>query len=205
MKKAKLTTSRLKADETAAITDAIIASMTGNAAFTTPSPSLASLGTQADGIRARLITIATLETDLVTEKGLLVDDLAVLKLDLASLVGYVQHESHGDPNIIHSAGLQVVGDRIPVGPLAQVSNLKLAFGDQEGALTVDWQPIYGAFVYLVETSANPDGPWTQVTATTRARFTLENLTPGTKYWVRVRAVGAAGFGPYSDPACKMAA
>ncbi len=38
-----------------------------------------------------------------------------------------------------------------------------------------------------------------------SKHTETGLTSGTKYWIRVRAVGASGFGPWSDPAVKMAA
>jgi len=39
---------------------------------------------------------------------------------------------------------------------------------------------------------------------TRSAFTVARLTAGTKYWFRVAAVGAAGQGPWSDQAMKMA-
>ena len=38
---------------------------------------------------------------------------------------------------------------------------------------------------------------------TKSKCTLANLTAGTRYWFRVAAAGAAGQGPWSDPATKM--
>ena len=205
MKKVKLSTSKLKPNETADLTDAIVANMTGNASFPTPAPTLASLTAKAAAVRVKRTLLTNMESDLTTERGLLADLTGDLKLNLAMLADYVQDESDGDPNKIHSAGMQVMGERTPVGPMPPVENLKVSMSDAEGTLNSEWQPVFGAFVYLVEMAPAPDGPWTQMSATTKARHTLTNLTPGTKYWVRVRAVGAAGSGPYSDVACRMAA
>ncbi len=205
MKKAKITLSSTTPDEVANIADGIIAAMTGNAAFPTPNPALAGVTTQTAAVRAKKLLITGLETDLATARGELKDEVGELKNNLLMLRDYVQAESDGDANLIHSAGMQIVGERTPVGPLPQVSNLKVSGTDAEGTLQAEWQPVYGAFTYLIETATNSEGPWTQYTAATRSRAALAGLTPGTKYWVRVRAVGAAGLGPYSDLACKIAA
>ena len=39
---------------------------------------------------------------------------------------------------------------------------------------------------------------------TKSKATVTGLTSGTKYWFRVRAIGATGPGPWSDPATKIA-
>ena len=39
--------------------------------------------------------------------------------------------------------------------------------------------------------------WASVGTFTVARFKLEALKPGTKYWARARAIGAAGPGAWS--------
>ena len=39
---------------------------------------------------------------------------------------------------------------------------------------------------------------------TKSKATVSGLATGTKYWFRVRAIGAAGPGPWSDPATKVA-
>ena len=43
-----------------------------------------------------------------------------------------------------------------------------------------------------------------VEPSTKSSTTVKNLTSGTKYWIRVAAFGAAGQGPWSDPATKVA-
>ena len=46
--------------------------------------------------------------------------------------------------------------------------------------------------------------WTNAPPSTKSKCTIANLVAGTRYWFRVAAVGAAGQGPWSDPATKMA-
>lgn len=58
---------------------------------------------------------------------------------------------------------------------------------------------------MVELASTSEGPWAQVNIITRVSYAFTGLTPGQKYWVRVRALGTLGFGPWSDPACRMAA
>ena len=69
----------------------------------------------------------------------------------------------------------------------------------------DYSAWYNELVKRADLAENSEGPWTQAIITTRVSHTFTGLTPGTKYWVKVRAVGTSGFGLWSDPACKMAA
>jgi hypothetical protein len=49
-----------------------------------------------------------------------------------------------------------------------------------------------------------DGVWQAVKSVTASKFTVTGLTPGAVYAFRVRAVGAAGVGPWSDEAVRRA-
>jgi chitodextrinase len=89
--------------------------------------------------------------------------------------------------------------------LVAPANLQASTANNEGELKCKWNRVRGASSYVVECAGNPNGPWTQVTVTTKSSHTASGLTSGTKYWFRVRAVGAEGFGPWSDLAVKMAA
>lgn len=205
MKKAKVTFVRNDAETVAGVTESIVAAMTGNANFATPAPTLASLTGKATALRVKKQSVTDLETQLSTarsEQKVLINEL---KLEVYMLRDYVQDETDGDESKIHSAGMQIVGERQPVGPLPQVQNLKVMVSDLTGTLEAEWRPINGALVYLIETALTAEGQYTQVTACSRSRCTITDLVPGTKYWVRVRAVGAAGLGPYSDVAYKIAA
>lgn len=205
MKKAKVTFIRSDAETIASVTESIVAAMTGNANFATPAPTLASLSAKAAALRLKKQSVIDLDTQLTTARTEQKTLITELKDEIFMLRDYVQDESDGDEAQIHSAGMQMVGDRQPVGPLPAVQNLKVMVSDLSGTLDAEWRPIAGALVYLIETATTAEGTYTQVTACSRARCTLTDLLPGTKYWVRVRAVGAAGLGPYSDVAYKIAA
>jgi hypothetical protein len=60
-------------------------------------------------------------------------------------------------------------------------------------------------VFETATENPVTGPWVFVGVSPRASFHVKNLRSGTKYWFRVRAVGAGGESTNSDPAVKMAA
>ena len=205
MKKAKVTFVRNDAETVASVTESIVAAMTGNAHYGTPAPTLASLTLKATALRAKKLAITELETQLSTARTDQKDMILDLKHDVFMLRDYVQDEADGDESKIHSAGMQVIGERQPVGPMPAVQNLKVMVSDMTGTLDTEWQTVFGCLVYLVEVATNPEGDWKQVAASSRSRCTILDLVPGTKYWVRVRAVGAAGLGPYSDVAYKIAA
>jgi len=61
--------------------------------------------------------------------------------------------------------------------------------------------------YLLEQTTNIaalDG-WKPAGVVTKSKHTVTGLTVGQKYWIRVAAVGAAGQGPWSDPATRVVA
>jgi hypothetical protein len=137
-----------------------------------------------------------------TERAALFEQLDAALLQEAA---YVQNASGGDAVKIQSAGLDVRSPAQPVTALQAPQNLQAQFADNEGEVKTSWDSVLGASSYVVECATNPNGPWTQVVITTRTTHTLSGLTSGTKYWVRVRAGGVVGYGPWSDPVVKMAA
>ncbi len=64
----------------------------------------------------------------------------------------------------------------------------------------------GAKTHVVEVCPDPlsEANWKRIGLPTKSSFTASGLTSGNKYWFRVAAVGAAGQGPWSDQAMKMA-
>ena len=76
-----------------------------------------------------------------------------------------------------------------------------------GRLDVKWKRVKGAKSYIVEcrTHGATPGPWQQAKLCTAAKCSITGLIPGQEYAFRVRALGAAGEGPWSDEAVKMAA
>jgi hypothetical protein len=142
---------------------------------------------------------------LVTEAKKLVRDeaLEVTRDDIRARARYAEQTVHGD-----STKLQPIfalrGTSAPIGALGQVTDLSVTEGDNDGELDPAWDRLRGATSYEVQVSIDPPTPasWQLKMSSPKSRCTISGLTSGAKTWVRVRGVGAAGPGPWSDPAVK---
>ena len=116
----------------------------------------------------------------------------------------VQAATGGDPDRLEAAGFRASKRPSPVGIPAQVTRLVLEGGPIEGTLKACWKPVRGVKVYEIETSLDPIGAntWTYKGAATKAKAAINSFVSGTRIWLHVRAIGAAGHGPWSDPAVK---
>lgn len=191
--------------ETLQLTQEIITKMTGNANFGTPNPTLAGLQTRLTAARDAVNAYESARqalTMLLAERDQAMDDL---KADLRSLAGYVASASNGDAAIILSSGMDIKQDSAPIGLPEAPRNLSAQFGANEGTCALDWQGVRGARSYMIECAADANGPWNPLPPTTEAKTVATNLVAGTRYYFRVRALGAAGLGPWSDIASKVAA
>jgi hypothetical protein len=183
----------------------VITKMTGNANFATPKPTLAALGGLADDAEAAINDVAVAKA--VLDEKMLARDTA--QADLAPAYeqegAYVQSESGGDEAKILSSGFGVRGTAAPASPVGQVQNVSLTEGDNPGSLDEQHDPVANRSSYEVGlTTVDPvNGPYTQVATPTASKCVLTGLTSGQRVWVRVRAIGAAGPGPWSDPATKI--
>jgi hypothetical protein len=79
-------------------------------------------------------------------------------------------------------------------------------GDHEGEIDCSWDTVAGARSYAIEISLDPptSTSWKHSGVSTKSRSTIGSLTPGTRYWFRVSAVGTAGQSSWSDPAVCIA-
>lgn len=184
----------------------VVTSMTGNANFATPAPTLASITAKANDLEAKYNDASasrqtaqqktTLQDTSDTESNSLMTQLAL----------YVENTSAGDAAKIQSAGMEIRADGAPIGALPAPQGLIATVGDNDGELDLDWDSVRGATTYLVQRSLDPPTAtsWQQAIVVTKSKGTVTGLTSGTKYWFRVAAVGAAGQGPWSDPATRIA-
>jgi hypothetical protein len=196
---------RMSVPERLAFAQQVITAMTGNANFTTPSPPLAELTTLLTAASAKTQAAEAARQAAIqatTERNTALDALmAALNLEAA----YVQNASRGDPAIIQSAGMEVGGVPAPVGPVGQALNFALTAGDAERQLDAQWDPVRGASNYELQTSPDPvtATSWSLYGSAAGSKTVITGLTSGLRLWVRVRAIGAAGPGPWSDPATKI--
>lgn len=183
----------------------IVAAMTGNTNFTTPTPALAAVTAKLTQYNAALAD-STAKTNAAR---LATSTLETRRAELESIVtllaGYVEAASNGDELVLLTSGMQVRSTGAPLGAMPAPASLSATAGDMEGEVDLSWQPVEGAGSYEVDCKTHTDaGTWERTKSSTSSRVSVEGLTPGVAYAFRVRAVGAAGAGAWSDEAVRRA-
>ncbi|HKR03609.1 MAG TPA: fibronectin type III domain-containing protein [Bacteroidia bacterium] len=184
----------------------VVTMMTGNLAFTTPNPPLASITALVDALDT---------LDQETQQGGEVKN-ALKKLTrskllaaMSALTGYVQTTSLGDEDQILSAGFELKRKPVKLGMLVPPGNFRGAFGLHPGEIILRWAGVYGRTEYFAEMSTDPTNPalWTNVPNghTGRVRLVVSGLTPGQVYYFRVFTECTAGTSGPSEIANHMAA
>lgn len=180
----------------------VVNGLTGNAGFPTPPVTPASLGAAQKAF----------ESALAAANGGGVQQTAIKDASHDALIGllrqealYVQQQANGDPAKILSAGFQTAAaghnpqSPMPKAVIVQISN------ETSGQLLVRLQPIANAHAYEGQSNTatnawQPAGIYSQA-----RRIVVGNLTPGTTYTFRFRAIGGStGSGDWSDPVSHMA-
>lgn len=111
-----------------------------------------------------------------------------------------------DPVKLLSTGFSLAEEGSPV-ELAQVQNLSITSGDDDGELDLHWDPTKGATGYSVALSTDIENPaaWKIIKALGKTtKYTITGLVSGTKCWVRISASRGTTSGAWSDPATKIA-
>lgn len=205
MAKPKLELKKKTDDAFQNFVDAVLAAMTGNANFPTPMPALADVTTQQTAFKTALADQKAAKIAL-TQATVTKDDARdALEVLVTHLANYVEIASGGDEAKILSAGLQVRTPAAPVGAVTAPGDLAATAGDNEGEVDLSCDPVAGASSYEWQCRLHQDGAaWQPAKTSTNSRITVSGLTPGTMYAFRVRALGSAGPGPWSDEATKRA-
>jgi hypothetical protein len=176
----------------------IIASMTGNAIYPAPAPTLAEVSAaQATYVQA----VNTLDRGRPAQIRRNDARAAVVAL-VRDLSLYVQHTCQGDLAGLVSSGFSAQRNRHrPLGVLPPPPNLRLSVGKLSGQLRAQCGATRaaGSYQWRYATEQAPTA-WTLSNPTTSSRYTLAGLVPGTSYLVQVRAVGALGASDWSDSA-----
>ena len=185
----------------------VIQMMTGNTNFTTPNPTLVAVQAQVDALE-------TAKTNADAAKATSKQMTAIQnqeedKLDamLIKEASYVEVTADGDVAVIESAGLTPASKPTPIGELIAPQGLAVTSGDDAGELDSHWDKVRGAKSYILQTnSVDPlqESNWKEFMLPTKSSAALKGLTSGTRYWIRVAAVGAAGRSGWSDVATKIA-
>lgn len=183
-----------------------VTKLTGNAAFTTPVPSLVLFGAAVmrldKAIQAYEFTRSRVDKQ---ERDIAFAELKALRADLG---GYVQTTSNGDQELITSAGFETEKGRQPLGQLPAPHNVRAVVTAYPGRLDVRFGGVKGRYIYDVFIcSGDPkvEADWKLHTSTGKNRLVVEGLESGKEYFFRVVAMGAAGASPVSDIASAKAA
>lgn len=183
----------------------IVASMTNNAGFPTPSPALAEVTAALDELDKSVAAIQTAKSEVATR--VLAQDGAETKVNqlLTQLAGYVESVAGTDDTLITSAGMETRSSASAPQAPAVPQGLSATASEHEGQIILTWKAITNARSYAIEGSQDPttSNSWTHFGVATSAKQTIPNLTSGKRYWFRVAAIGAGGQSGWSEPATKI--
>jgi hypothetical protein len=174
-------------------------------------PAFASLTAQVTALQTKLTALVDKDAEFEATKTLL-DTLRTERNDLRTecqtlamaLAGSVEGVAAGDLALIQASGFDIRAGRGASSLPAAPGNLRARMGQLEGTIALRWNAVPNASNYIVEMATVANGPWTQLVIQPQAKYTVDGLTSGTKYYFHVRAVGYLGAGPFSDLAEKMA-
>ena len=175
----------------------VINNMTGNAAYTTPVPPLATMTSQTDDLETKFQDAINLGK---TQKSLMYIALATLRDSARSLTGYVQSASSGDETLILSAGFDVKRTRVPAGILPPPANLRSVFGNLAGEIILRWAGVPKKLFYRVQINDTPgdNTKWKDFAYTAKNRLVATGLISDKVYEFRIASVSADGLGEWSD-------
>jgi hypothetical protein len=175
----------------------IVTSMTGNANFTAPFPTLAVVTAARNGFVAAVNAVDRGRISIALRD----QQRAALVQCLRDLALYVQHACQGDKVKLLSSGFLPQRVKAAIGPLGPPQNMRLVRTKMGGQLRARCKamPQARAYQWRYANAATPT-TWTQSDATTAANYLLENLVPTAQYIVQARAIGALGPSEWSDAA-----
>ena len=183
----------------------VVTKLTGNADFTTPSPSLVTIGDKADALEAAYNLQQTTQQSAKAATTSLGTAEDAADAAMNSLAGYVEEKSGGVPAKIQSTGLNTRAPKTPTTTLDAPQNFTLTAGDNEGELDAHWDPVDRSRGYELQISDDPptNTSWRPGDLPSGSKTTLTGQLSGSKLWGRVRALGPKKVkSPWSDPAVK---
>jgi hypothetical protein len=169
--------------------------MTGNANFTTPVPSLATVTAAVNTLE---VAYNNAKTGGQQQTAIMYDKEEMLDKDLNQLAAYVEYTANGDRSIILSAGMNIKKNGKGASYILDAQN-----GENSGEVILTCPSLKGS-AYVWQIKQNPlnttdDGNWNALKTATVAKIIVTDLTPGAKYWFRVSNIVKDVEGDWSDP------
>lgn len=181
----------------------IKSSLTGNASFPQPVPSLTDLGASIDAFSNAVQAAEGGSRQDIAVKNSLRETL-VNQLHL--LGNYVLFTAAGDEVVATSSGYNISKQPTPQPPITSPDGVALANGINRGELELSCKKVAGARSYVHELTPWPvtaDSQWQSVPSTSIKNL-FTGLDSGKEYAGRVTAIGVKQQVVYSDVVSKIA-
>jgi len=188
MKRVNLGFSRYADAPMLLISQVILAALTGNSFFPTPTPSLALVQTAIDAYAAALaLAVEGGKANVAVKKARRKELMAIL----VQLGNYVILTANSNEEALASSGYPLPKPRTPLPPISKPQIIKLEDGMNSGEQQITIGAVNGArtFVYQYTPDPMPASPvWTGQNSTL-TKVLFSGLEPGKKYWFRPIAYG----------------
>ena len=181
----------------------IEAALTGNANFTSPLPTIATL----TAARNTYVTAVNALDRGATSIAARDQSRKALGQVLRDLALYVQHTSQGDLVKLISSGYPVQRPRgaVTLDVPAPPARVKLSRGATSGQVRVRCSAVSGALLYQCRyATAQTPAVWTLSDTSSSGGMLLVGLVPITEYLVQGRAYGKRGCSDWTDSATVVA-
>ena len=202
--KFKLELSRIKPNDKIALGAAHIAAMTGNAAYPQPTrvPTDAQVQTAQDDLVAAEAAVDAAEIAWKQKIQLRDQKEEVWDTVITARANNCEAVTPNDLAALQSTGFPLRSAGAPIGALPAPGDLRAIPTDNEGVMELRCDTVKGASSYEWECKLHDNiaAPWTAIKSSTTAKILVPALTPGALYAFRVRAIGSAGPGAWSDEA-----
>lgn len=179
----------------------VVALMTDNTQYPSPTPTLAVLTASVDSFETKVQeALDGGKIVIATRNAARVELLALMR----QLAAYVQANCSSDLLALLTSGFEAVRAPSPVGVLPAPENPRLTLTGKSGELMLKFDRVKNAANYSVQTAPAATGPWEDEALSTTARIVIGGLTAGETIWARACANGSAGASEWSAPATAMA-